>query len=391
MRYDFDSAIDRHNTNSIKWDFMDSFFSVHGLLPMWVADMDFRAPGPVIDAVKRVAEHGIFGYSGIPDSYYDVLIQWMEHRHRWKIKKEWAVFTPGVVPALYMLVRAFTEPGDQVIVQTPVYYPFFDVIRNNNRELLDNPLRLEKGCYYMDIHDLENKLTSHTKMLILCNPHNPVGRVWSEKELGELGKLCLKNNILIVSDEIHEDIVYPGFTHIPFHSIAGEFADNCVVCTGASKTFNLPGLQVSNIIISNRDIKERFEKEIQRCGIFSPNIFGIAATEAAYRYGESWLTGLLDYLKGNIEFLKEFTAKKIPGLNIIEPQGTYLAWLDFRDCGVPPEKLSTFVREDAEVGLEAGAIFGCKEEGFERMNIACPRSILEEALTRIENAIRPMK
>jgi cystathionine beta-lyase len=391
MSFDFDSVIDRHNTNSMKWDFMDSFFSMKGLLPLWVADMDFRAPDSVIDAVKNVAEHGIFGYSGIPDSYYDALIQWMEQRHRWKIRREWSVFTPGVVPALYMLVRAFTQPGDQVIVQTPVYYPFFSAVQNNNRELLDNPLRLSNGRYFMDIPDLENKLTPRTKMLILCNPHNPIGRVWSKKELYDIGELCLKKKIIVVSDEIHEDIVYPGFTHIPFHSISGEFADNCVVCTGASKTFNLPGLQVSNIIISNQDIRERFQKEVQICGVFSPNIFGIAATEAAYQHGEPWLTALLDYLKKNFALLKEFAAQKIPGLNITELQGTYLAWLDFRDCGIPPDKLGTFVREDAGVGLEAGTIFGCKTEGFERMNIACPRSILEEALTRIESAIRRIK
>jgi cystathionine beta-lyase len=391
MKYDFDSVIDRHNTNSMKWDFVDSFFSVKDVLPMWVADMDFRAPDPVIDAVKKVAGHGIFGYSGIPESYYDALVQWMERRHRWHIHKEWVVFTPGVVPALHMLVRAFTQPGDQVIVQTPVYYPFFNAVRTNNRALLDNPLRLEKGQYLMDLNDLEKKITSRTKMIILCNPHNPIGRVWSKDELEELGELCIRNRILVISDEIHEDIVYPGFTHIPFHSISGKFADNCVVCTGASKTFNLPGLQVSNIIISNPETREQFENAVQSCGIFSPNIFGIAATEAAYRYGEPWLVELLDYLQENIAFLKEFSATKIPGLNVTEPQGTYLAWLDFRKCGIAPGKLGIFVREDAKVGLEAGTIFGCTEEGFERMNIACPRSILQEALKRIENAIRPLR
>lgn len=372
----------------MKWDFADTFFSVKDVLPMWVADMDFRAPGPVIDAVKKVAGHGIFGYSGIPTSYYDALIQWMEHRHRWHIHREWVVFTPGVVPALHMLVRAFTQPGDQVIIQTPVYYPFFNAIRTNNREILDNPLRPQNGQYLMDLADLEKKITSRTKMIILCNPHNPIGRVWTGEELEELGDLCIRNNILVVSDEIHEDIVYPGFVHIPFHSISGEFADNCVVCTGASKTFNMPGLQVSNIIISNPDIRERFVNEVRNCGIFSPNIFGIAATEAAYRYGEPWLMELLNYLWGNIHFLKEFSTRKMPVLHITEPQGTYLVWLDFRECGIAPDKLGTFVREDAKVGLEAGTIFGCRENGFERMNIACPRSILEEALVRIENAMR---
>ena len=391
MKYNFDTIIDRYNTNSIKWDFADMFFSVKGLLPMWVADMDFKAPGPIVEAVQKVAEHGIFGYSGIPDSYYDAYIQWMQRRHSWNIEREWIVFTPGVVPALHLLIRAFTQPGDQVVVQTPVYYPFFDAISSNGCERLDNPLQLSNNQYVMDLVDLEKKITPRTKMIILCSPHNPIGRVWTREELKDLGELCMKYDILIVSDEIHEDIVYPGHVHTPFHSISPEFADKCIICTGASKTFNLPGLQVSNIVISSPLLRERFQNTLRSCGIMFPNIFGIAATEAAYHYGELWLLQLLDYLQGNIRFMEEFAMKKIPGLQIYQLQGTYLAWLDFRKCDIVPDKLGSFVREDAKVGLEAGVIFGCKEEGFERMNIACPRSVLNEGLEKIEKAVKRLR
>ena len=391
MKYDFNAVIDRHNTNSIKWDFIDTYFPIKDLLPMWVADMDFRAPGPIVEAVQKVAEHGIFGYSGIPDSYYDAYIQWMKRRHSWPVEKEWIVFTPGVVPALHLLIRTFTQPGDQVVVQTPVYYPFFDAIRSNGCEQLDNPLQLDNNHYVMDLVDLEKKITPRTRMIILCSPHNPIGRVWTKEELKDLGELCIKYDILIVSDEIHEDIVYPGHVHTVFHTISPEFADKCIICTGASKTFNLPGLQVSNIVISNPRLRERFQNTVRSCGIMFPNIFGIAATEAAYRHGEPWLLQLLDYLQGNIIFMEEFAAEKIPDLQIFQLQGTYLAWLDFRKCGVAPDKLGSFIREDAKVGLEAGTIFGCTEEGFERMNIACPRSILEKGLVKIEEAVNRLR
>jgi cystathionine beta-lyase len=391
MKYDFNAVIDRHNTNSIKWDFIDTYFPIKDLLPMWVADMDFRVPPPIIEAAQKVAEHGIFGYSGIPDSYYDALIQWMKRRHSWHIEKEWIVFTPGVVPSLHLLIRAFTQPGDQVVVQTPVYYPFFDAISSNGCERLDNTLQLDNNHYVMDLADLEKKITPRTRMIILCSPHNPVGRVWTKQELMDLGELCIEHDILIVSDEIHEDIVYPGHVHIPFHSISPDFADKCIICTGASKTFNLPGLQVSNIVISNPRLRERFQNTVRSCGIMFPNIFGIAATEAAYRYGEPWVLQLLEYLQGNITFMEEFAAKKIPNLQIFPLQGTYLAWLDFRKCGIVSGKLGSFVREDAKVGLEAGTIFGCTEEGFERMNIACPRSILEKGLKKIEEAVTSLR
>lgn len=391
MKYDFDTVIDRYNTNSAKWDLAEERFSVKDIWPMWVADMDFRAPEPIIDAVKKVAAHGIFGYSGTPQSYYEALIGWMKRRHNWDIEKEWVVFSPGVVPALHMLIRTFTRPGDQVIVQTPVYYPFFSAISSNGCEILDNPLQLQNGQYMMDLADLEAKLNPHARMLILCNPHNPISRVWQREELRRLGELCLEHDVLIVSDEIHEDIVYDGFKHIPFTSVAKEFAEKTIVCTAASKTFNLPGLQMSNIIISNPTLRNRFSETVKSCGTHSPNIFGTVATEAAYRYGEPWLEQLLEYLQGNVAFLTKYIAERIPGLKVTQPQATYLLWLDFRNCGIELARLSEFVRQDAKVGLEAGTIFGCQEAGFERMNIACPRSTLAEGLRRIETAVNLLK
>jgi cystathionine beta-lyase len=387
VKYDFDTIINRHNTNSIKWDFVEELFSVKDILPMWVADMDFRLPEPVINAVKKVAMHGIFGYSGVPPSYYDAFMKWMKKYHRWDIKKEWVTFTPGGVTALHILVKAFTQPGDQVVIQTPVYYPFFDAIKSGNCEILDNPLQLKDGLYTMNLADLIGKVNSRIKMVILCNPHNPVGRVWREAELKDIGELCIKNNILIVSDEIHQDIVFDGFKYIPFATISDEFADRSVTITGISKTFNLAGLQMSNIIISNSSIRRRFTKMVESCGIFLPNTFAIAATEAAYRHGASWFQQLLSYLQGNLVFLNSYISERIPRLKVVQPEGTYLVWLDFRECGIDQTNLDRFLRENAKVALEAGTKLGCNGEGFARMNIACPRATLMEGLGRIEKAI----
>jgi cystathionine beta-lyase len=388
MKYDFDVIINRRGTGSAKWDRAEQLFNVKGIIPMWIADMDFKSPDPIIKALKKTTERGIFGYTTVPDSYYEAVISWMKKRHQWDIQRDWIVLTPGVVPALRLLVKAFTQPGDQVIVQTPVYNPFFDAIKGNGCEILDNPLRLKGQQYVMDLSDLEQKITARTKMIILCSPHNPISRVWTKNELKKLGDLCTRNNILIVSDEIHGDLVYHGFKHMPFPTVSPKFTDKVIVCTAASKTFNLPGLRTSNIIISNPDLKKQFTAVMRNCGMSAPNMFGITATEAAYRYGGSWLEQLLDYLQGNIDFFQQFAAERIPGLKIIQPQGTYLLWLDFRNCGIKPDRLGTCVREDARVGLEAGIQFGCKEDGFERMNIACPRVTLSRALHRIEKAVK---
>ncbi len=390
MKFDFDKVIDRRHTGSSKWDYAEEFFGVKDILPMWVADMDFPSPPGVIAALKHAAEHGVFGYYRVPGSYYEAVISWMKKRHNWTIEKDWFVLTPGVVTALNVLIATFTQPGDEVIVQSPVYFPFFRVIKNNCCAIVDNPMHLENGLYTMDLADLEHKITPRTKMILLCSPHNPVGRVWQKEELCSLGELCLRKNILIVADEIHEDIVYPGFRHIPFASLAPEFAEKTIVCTAASKTFNLPGLQTSNIIVQNNELRQKFCQTITRYGIHNPNMMGIIATEAAYRSGEPWFTQFLEYLEENLHFLQQYIAEKMPGVKVIPPQGTYLVWLDFRRSGVSPGRLDKFVREDAKVGLEAGTIFGCNEAGFERMNIACPRSILAEGLSRIEQALHSL-
>jgi len=387
MQYDFDSVIERRGYGSIKWDFTEKYFRTKDILPMWVADMDFRSPEPVIAALEKASRHGIFGYAGVPDTYCNAVIAWMKKRHEWKIEKEWMVYSPGVVPALHMLITALTEEGDEVIVQPPVYFPFFEAIKCHGREILENPLRLEGDQYVMDLDDLERNITPRTKMMILCNPHNPLSRVWRRDELENVAEFCLDHNVLLIADEIHSDLVYSGFKHVPLASLSEVFAQNCITCTAASKTFNLPGLQTSNIIISNPDLRKKFKEAERGYGFGSPNLFGIVATQAAYEDGEEWLTQLLAYLEQNIRFLQKFISERIPGLKVIQPQGTYLLWLDFRECGIDQGKLLNFVRKEARVALEPGFIFGCKENGFERMNIACPRSTLAEGLTRIEQAV----
>lgn len=390
MSYDFDAVIDRHNTNSVKWDLAETRLGYRGVIPMWVADMDFRAPEPIIQALRKVADHGVYGYAARMPTYYEAFIGWMRRRHNWDIRRDWIEFTPGVVPAINMAVKAFTNPGDEVIVQTPVYYPFFSAINCNGRTILDNPLRLENGQYLMDINDLKKKLTPRTRLILLCSPHNPGGRVWTRAELTALGELCLKHGIIVVSDEIHSDIVYRGFSHTVFATLSLEFAQNSVICTGVSKTFNLAGLAMSNIVIPNADLRKRFHDEVAGCGLTLSNIFGLAATEAAYRYGEPWLEELLKYLEDNVDYLEKYIAERIPGVRMMRPQGTYLAWLDCRSLPISGERAKNFMLAEAKVGLEEGTIFGAKEVGFWRMNIACPRSILKQALERIEKAVKTL-
>jgi cystathionine beta-lyase len=388
MGYDFDRVIDRCNTNSMKWDLAEARLGCKGLLPMWVADMDFRAPDPVIQALRVAAEHGIYGYAARMPSYYESFINWMKKRYGWEVKREWVECTPGVVPALHLAVRAFTRPGDEVIVQTPVYYPFFNAVTSTGRIILNNPLRLENGQYVMDLADLERKLTSRTKMMLLCSPHNPGGRVWTRAELTNLGRLCFDRGITIVSDEIHSDIIYRGYTHTVFAALGSEFTSKSIVCTGVSKTFNLAGLAISNIVIPDSGLRNLFHREVAGCGLALSNSFGLAAAEAAYRHGEPWLNELLVYLDGNLDIMVDYISRHIPAIKIIRPQGTYLAWLDCRSLPVSGERAKRFMIDEAKVGLEEGTIFGTNETGFWRMNFACPRSILKEALKRIEQAVK---
>lgn len=385
--YDFDSLIDRRNTSCEKWDDLVALFGRDDLIPLWVADMDFPTATPITEALKKRIEHNVFGYTFPSDDYYEAVIGWINRRHNWKVRREWITYTPGVVPGLSYCVRAFTEPGDKVIIQTPVYPPFYSVIKDNGREIVQNPLKLEDGKYHMDYDDLEKKIDSKTKMLILCSPHNPVGRVWKEEELKRLADICMRNNILIVSDEIHFDIVYNGNKHVVFGSISDEVRDNCVVLTAPSKTFNIAGLQVSNVIISNDELRKKFRYELQKDHISSPNIFGGEALIAAYNESEEWLEELLKYLEGNRDFFLSYINERIPKLKAIKPEGTYLIWVDCNGLNMDPDEIRDFFINKCRLALNDGRTFGEEGKGFMRFNIGCPRSLLKEALERIEKGI----
>jgi cystathionine beta-lyase len=390
MKYNFDEIIDRTDYHSEKWDELKTKFGdiPEDVLPMWVADMEFRAPKPVIEAIKKTAEHGIYGYTSRPDSYYQAIIDWMEKRHNWKVKKDWLAFSPGVVPALSIIIRAFTQPGDKVIVQPPVYYPFFRIIENNGCHVVNNPLKLSNRKYFMDYDDLERKIDDpRVKLLILCSPHNPVGRVWQKEELIILGEICLEHKIMVISDEIHADILFKGYKHIPFASISPAFAHHSITCTAPSKTFNLAGLQTSTIIIPNKKYYKTYNNALDSLALDENNVFGLVALEAAYRYGEEWFEQLSSYLNENLEFLMKYFKEKIPKIEVIKPEGTYLVWLDCRQLGLSAKDLNNFMLNKARVALDDGCWFGTEGKGFMRINIACPRSFLEEGLKRIEEAV----
>ncbi len=389
MKYDFSKVIDRSNTGCTKWDEVNTRYGFDGLLPMWVADMDFVAPHEVVDAIVKRANHGIFGYVTEPDSYYKAIVGWIEKRHSWTIDRDWIFFSPGVVPALSFCVLSYTQPGDKIIIQPPVYYPFNRVISANGRFVVTNPLILRNGRYSMDFADLEEKASDpQVKMLLLCSPHNPVGRVWEQEELVKLGEICLKHNVLVVADEIHSDIILPGHKHTPFPAICQEFAENSVYCNAPSKTFNLAGLKTSYLIISNKTLADAYSNITHSLSVTKNNVFGAIALEAAYEFGKDWLNQLLIYLKDNIEYLKDFVTDNIPQIEVIEPEGTYLVWLDFRHLGLEDNELNELLLKKAKVALSDGATFGSGGKGFKRMNIACPRLVLAQGLTRIATAIQ---
>jgi len=388
IKYDFDKVIDRSNNYSAKWEELGKNFGRDDLLPMWVADMDFMSPLPVIETIVERAKQGIYGYTSMPESYFEAVARWMKKRHNWHVKTDWMIFSPGVVPALSFIVNAFTHPGDKIVVQPPVYYPFFKVIEDNGRRVVNNPLLFKDGRYTMDFDDLEKKVKDpQVKLIFLCSPHNPVGRVWTEEELKRLGRICIDNNVLVVSDEIHQDILYPGIKHTPFASISEEFALNSITCTAPSKTFNLAGLQTSTIIIPNKIYFETYKNFMIRVQILRNNVFGLVALEAAYNYGEEWLDQFLEYLDGNLKTLMTGIEKDIPQLKIVKPEGTYLAWIDCRELGLNPKELNDFIINKARLALDDGSWFGMGGSGFQRLNLACPRVYVNEALNRLKEAI----
>jgi cystathionine beta-lyase len=388
MQYDFDKIIDRSHTHSFKWGLCEKKMGSNGL-PMWVADMDFEAPREVTDALVRRSEHGIFGYTLRPESYDAALINWLKKRHNWDIKREWILTTPGVLPAVSIALLAFTCPGDSVVIQSPVYHPFKPLIQGNGRKVIENQLKLVNGKYGMDFEALEHILANdkQIKLMILCSPHNPVGRVWEKAELERLADICIKHNILILADEIHSDLIMNGHTHTPLAGISQEIAGQVITCTSASKTFNLAGLACANIIISDKTLYDKFKNMSDNLQISLPNLFGIAATEAAYTYGQEWLERLLVYLNANYEFMVDYLKTVVPQINVTPLEGTYLAWLDFRKFGLDDIRLDTLLQNQAGVWLNSGPSFGSGGLGFQRLNIACPRKILQEGLSRIAVAV----
>jgi cystathionine beta-lyase len=390
LKYDFDKIVDRTGTESLKWVYPRKVLKVEDAIPLWVADMDFEAPPAVVEAISRRAAHGIYGYPLVPPSFWQAAIDWLRRRHGWEVRKEWMAKTPGIVPALNYCVRAFTKPGDGVIIQTPVYFPFTNAVENNGRRVVRNPLRFDGRRYTMDLDDLRTKIDAPGQMLILCTPHNPVGRVWTREELEALGRLAVERDLLVISDEIHHDLVYRGHRHHILASLSPELAQQTITCIAPSKTFNIPGLSTAAVVSSNPDLLKKFEDEAERAGFELGQVFGIVGFEAAYAHGEDWLDELLPYLEANVDFMEKFLEERVPGVHLIRPEGTYLALLDCRGLGLEPAALNDFFLKKARVYFSDGTTFGRELEGFVRINFGCPSALLKEALERIELAVRSL-
>ncbi len=416
--YNFDKITNRKGTNCLKYDFAVERGKPADVLPLWVADMDFPVSEEISKSLHAAVEHGIYGYTQPKDAYYNAVMNWMERKHNWKTKREWIVKTPGVVFALGAAVKAFTDPGDAILIQNPVYYPFTNIIRDNNRKVVDNTLVYHpvtertvvpvttddvseqqinnvgtvSPAYQIDFEDFERKIEQeHVKLFILCNPHNPVGRVWTVEELQKLGEICLRHHVIVVSDEIHNDFVYPGYEHTVFANVDPRFAEFTLTCTAPSKTFNLAGLQISNIFIPNENLRKAFKTEIDRTGYDEPNALGVVACEAAYRAGEDWLEQLRAYLLKNLNFLRDFLQEKIPQIHLVEPEGTYLVWLDCSELGITGKELDQFIVDKAGLWLDGGSMFGPSGAAFQRVNIACPQATLELALNKLKAAVDNLK
>lgn len=385
---DFDKITDRRNTRCLKYDFAKRRGMPEDVLPLWVADMDFETSSYIEDALIERAKHGIFGYSEVQTPYFEIIRAWMKKRHNWDIQEKWLVKTPGVVFALAMAVKAYTQPGDGVLLQLPVYYPFSEVIEDNGRKVVSNTLYLgEDNRYHIDFEDFEQKIINEKiKLFFLCNPHNPVGRVWTETELIRLGDICVKHGVIVVSDEIHQDFVFHG-KHQVFANLKKEFENISITCTSPSKTFNLASMMMSNIFIPNNELKRKFRKELDAAGTSQLGIMGLVACEAAYSKGEEWYHAMLAYVSDNITFVKNYVAENFPNVTMIDTEGTYLVWLDFRKTGFSVDELENLIVHKARLWLDSGKIFGKCGEGFQRINAACPRSILKEALDRIKTAL----
>ena len=388
MTFDFDMPIDRRGTDSVKFDFAAEHGYDPDILPLWVADMDFQAPPCVRKALADRVEHGIFGYTDVKDDYYAAVCNWFGSHFGWQPRQEWVVKTPGVVFALSAAVRVMTDPGDAVLVQPPVYYPFYKVVEQNGRRLVESPLCYENGRYTIDFADFEAKIVENdVKLFILCSPHNPICRVWTVEELTKIGEICLRHGVQVVADEIHCDFTLPGFTHTPFLKACPEMAEDTVVCTAPSKTFNLAGLQVSNLFIPGEQLRSAYLAELDRISYHSLNCMGSVACRAAYQEGKPWLDACKAYMLENLNFVRTFLAEHIPAIRLVEPEGTYFAWLDCTGLGLTKEQLDDLIVKKAGLWLDSGAIFGACAAQFQRVVLACPRATLEKALHRLHDAL----
>jgi cystathionine beta-lyase len=389
--FDFDAVTPRTGTDSLKYDFAVERGRPANVLPLWVADMDFPAPPCVLDALRTRVEHGIFGYSETKEDYADAVTGWFSRRFGWEAKNEWLVKTPGVVFALAMAVRAFSNVGDSVLIQPPVYYPFFEVIRDNDRVVVENALVYQNGKYALDLTDFERKIVENkVKLFLLCSPHNPIGHVWSKDELQAMGQICQRYGVTVVSDEIHCDFAFTEAPHTIFLQACPEMAEHAIVCTAPSKSFNLAGLQVSNIFIPDATLRAAFRKEIDRSGYSQLNTLGLTACKAAYLGGDEWLDECKQYLRSNLDFVREYLAKDLPQIHLVEPNGTYFAWLDCSGLGLTKEQLDDLVVNRAGLWLDAGHIFGAHSEQFQRVVLACPRATLKQALDKLGTAVHSL-
>ena len=386
---DFDKVYNRKNTKSLKYDFAKIRNKPEDVLPLWVADMDFKVSSYVEDALVELAKHGIFGYSEVETPYFEAIKGWMKKRHNWEPDERWLIKTPGIVFALAMAVKAYTDKDDGVLIMPPVYYPFFEVIEDNERRVVSNELIMgEDNRYHIDFLDFEEKIISeNVKLFLLCNPHNPGGRVWTGEELLRLGDICLKHNVIVVSDEIHQDFVFGDAKHTVFADIKDEFLGITVTCTSPTKTFNLAGTQISNIFIADDKLRHAFKKQVDAAGYSQCNVMGLVAGEAAYLYGEEWFEAAKAYIWENIKFIQDYIDNNLKGVSMTNQEGTYLVWLNFKGTGIPADEIDRRILYEAKLWLDSGAIFGKAGEGYQRINAACPRSILEEALDRIRKVI----
>ena len=388
MAYDFDTVPERKNTNCLKYDAALKRKGRDDLLPLWVADMDFKLPEEVLADLHKAVDHGIFGYSFPGDEFYEAVRSWYARRFNWQTKREWMIQTPGVVFALGVAIQAYSEPGDGVLIQQPVYYPFAHIIKNNDRVLVNNELVYARGSYHINLDDFEKQIVDNkVKVFILCNPHNPVGRVWTKEELLHMGAICKKHGVIVVSDEIHSDFVYPGHTHHVFDTLDESFREFSIICTAPSKTFNLAGLQIANIFIADGSLRRKYWSVLKKLGYDGVNTMALIANQAVYTKGEPWLKEMQTYLQGNLDFTREYLKEHLPQIKLIEPEGTYLVWLDCSALGFTGDGLDDFMIDKAHLWLDAGTLFGENSDQFERINLACPRSIVKQCLDQLKQAV----